>query len=30
MTRTLSIQGLCLKHQQRTLVDQLDLTLKAG
>ena len=30
MTRTLSIQGLCLKHQQRTLVEQLDLTLKAG
>ncbi|MFJ7883014.1 ATP-binding cassette domain-containing protein [Pseudomonas sp. NPDC096917] len=30
MTRTLSIQGLSLKHQQRTLVDRLDLTLKAG
>ena len=30
MTRTLSIQGLSLKHQQRTLVDHLDLTLKAG
>ncbi|MCU1727544.1 ATP-binding cassette domain-containing protein [Pseudomonas sp. 7P_10.2_Bac1] len=30
MTRTLSIQGLSLRHMQHTLVDNLDLTLKAG
>lgn len=30
MNRTLSIQGLSLRHHQRTLVDCLDLTLKAG
>ena len=30
MKQTLVIRGLTLKHRQRTLVDRVELTLKAG